>query len=420
MCMSKQPVFRRTTCRLCVGQNLRPVLVLEESPIGDDYVPRHEAHEVQKKYPLTVFQCEECGHAQLIDVISPEKLFRNYTFETSSSAGLIDHFKRYVDDLDEKFSSGKKGLVVEIGSNDGTLLGYFKDRGYDVAGVDPAENIAKRATEKGIPTRPQFFTQAVAQEILTKQGKAQFICANNVYAHADDLHEITKGIKSLLAPDGIFIFEVSYLPDLMERCLFDTIYHEHLCYHSISPLVRFFESLGLELFDVTQIATKGGSIRGFVQHKGGGRRRADTVDSLLAQEESQGMHTTAPFKKLSEHLMRRRNELAEILKEFKKQGRTIGAFGASVTATTFLYHFQLEDVVEIIVDDNKSKNGLLSPGSHIPVCSSELLYAKQGRPDVVVVLVWQYAETIMKKHQAFVDDGGIFITPLPEVKICRA
>jgi SAM-dependent methyltransferase len=412
--MSK--VKRRTTCRLCDSSSLTPVLELEPTPIGDEYISEDRLSTPQESYPLTVYQCSKCGHAQLLDIVSADALFRNYTFTTSSSGGLIDHFRRYVEDVVTRLTVEAPRPVVEIGSNDGSFLRFFKERGFDVLGVDPAIKIAKEATASGIETLPEFFTQTLARTIVSSKGKAALVCANNVYAHADDLIEITRGVKELLAPDGVFIFEVSYLVDILEKRLFDTIYHEHLCYHSIAPFVTFFHSLGLELFDVQRIPTKGGSIRCFVQLLDGPRPTSDRVADLLKLEAQRGVHTPKPFQELAAHLGSCRVQLNEMLLGYKRQGKKIAGFGASVTATTLLYHFKLQPLLDCIVDDNKSKEGLYSPQAHIPVFSSEILYDAQRKPDVLVILAWAYSSAIIKRHTPFIESGGVVLTPLPTVE----
>jgi len=408
-------VDHKLNCRLCLSEKLSSALELVPTPIGDEYVSRAQLATEQKCYPLTVYQCDNCAHAQLLDVISPEILFRNYTFVTSSSLGLVNHFKSYAEHVIERFRLAAPGLVVEIGSNDGSLLRFFKDKGFETVGIDPAIKIAEAATASGILTLPKFFTEAVAHDIVSEHGKANLVCANNVYAHADDLREITKGVKTVLAPEGIFVFEVSYLIDILEKLLFDTIYHEHLCYHSILPLTKFFDSLGLKLFDVERISTKGGSIRCFVQHKNGPHQEAQVVNELLQLEAQKRIHTLEPFEKLSGHLQKCIGELHAILDAYKAAGKKVAGFGASVTATTLLYHFRLQDYLSCIVDDNTAKNGLFSPGAHIPVFSSSCLYETEHRPDVVVILAWAYSENILKKHIDYIKHGGVVIVPLPTV-----
>ena len=250
---------------MCESRRLELALPIRASPIGDAYVPATRLGRGQEIYPLDLYLCLDCGHVQNLDIVDPEILFRDYLFLTSASQGLVEHFRRYAGDVTSRFGLRSGSLIVEIGSNDGSLLRFFRDGGMRVLGVDPAREIARQATKAGVPTLPEFFTSAMAPSIRAEHGPAAVVAANNVFAHADDLADIVKGVRELLADDGVFVFEVSYLADIVDKFLFDTVYHEHVSYHSISPLARFFERLSMQLFDVRRIDSKGGSIRGFAQ-----------------------------------------------------------------------------------------------------------------------------------------------------------
>lgn len=287
-----------------------------------------------------------------------------------------------------------------------------------VLGVDPARDIARRATESGVETLPTFFNLEVAEKIYAERGPASLVEANNVYAHADDLAGITDGVAKLLAADGVFVFEVSYLVDTLEKKLFDTVYHEHVSYHSVAPLVKFFHAHGLELFDIERIGTKGGSIRGYVQPAGGPKPRMPIVDELVELERAMGLDKVETFHRFAAELSGLRDQLHAVLREIRATGGQVAGFGASVTVTTLLYHFGLGEFIDYLVDDNSSKHGLLSPGLHLPVVSSQALY--ESKPAATVILAWQYAEPIMKKHARYVTEGGRFVVPLPTVRIIHS
>ncbi|HSW70683.1 MAG TPA: methyltransferase domain-containing protein, partial [Gammaproteobacteria bacterium] len=255
----------RNDCRLCESSKLDLVLPILPSAIGDAFVAKEQLKEKQEVYPLDTYLCVNCGHLQNLDIVDPEVLFRNYTYRTSVSLGLVEHFRLYAADAVQNLKIPADSLVVELGSNDGSLLKAFKALGMKVIGVDPALTIALSATESGIPTFPEFFTAALAKKIGEESGLASLICANNVFAHADNLADIVLGIRNLLSPDGVFIFEVSYVPDIIDNFVFDTIYHEHVSHHALIPLECFFNRLDLTLFDVKRVQSKGGSIRGFAQ-----------------------------------------------------------------------------------------------------------------------------------------------------------
>ena len=267
-----QHVKHKTHCRLCGSASLERVLPIRPSPIGDAFVTAERTSEPQDLYPLDCYLCLDCGHLQNLDVVDPDVLFRDYTYRTSVSLGLVEHFKRYARSVVESLGIPERSLVVEIGSNDGSLLKAFKSEGMRVQGVDPARNIAASATKDGVPTIPDFFTSRLAAMIKAEQGSAAVFCANNVFAHIDDMSDVVDGIRLLLADDGAFVFEVSYIVDMIDNMVFDTIYHEHVSHHALIPLETFLNRHDMTLFHVARTGTKGGSIRAFAQPKSTGKR----------------------------------------------------------------------------------------------------------------------------------------------------
>ena len=412
---SNQIYSRRKTCRLCDSPSLELVLPINASPIADAFVPASELDQPQPLIPLDLYQCQSCGHVQNLDIVNPEFLFRDYLFTTSSSAGLVEHFRRYAHDVTGEFGIAPGSLVVEIGSNDGTLLKFFQDAGMKVVGVDPAREIAQQATDAGLPTFPEYFDSNLAAQIKKQYGPAKLVVANNVYAHADQLGDLTDGIASLLDGDGIFVFEVSYLMDIIDKFVFDTVYHEHLSYHSVKPFVQFFDAHGLHLFDIQRITTKGGSMRGFVQKKGGPQSERPIVKQMIAEEDRRQLHTPQIFKDYETQINQRKRALLEFLESAYEQNLRVVGYGASTTAMTLMYHFELTDILEFLIDDNSKKHGLYSPGCHLEVKPSSALY--DIRPDVVVILAWQYADPIISKHAEFLANGGRFVIPLQELRI---
>jgi SAM-dependent methyltransferase len=407
----------RNDCRLCGSTKLELVLPILPSAIGDAFVSNDQLNEVQDLYPLDTYLCLDCGHLQNLDVVDPEILFRNYTYRTSVSMGLVEHFKNYAQAAVSGLNIPHASLVVEIGSNDGSLLKAYKAQGMRVMGVDPAKAIAATATAEGVKTLPEFFTYAIAQQILAETGPAMLMCANNVFAHADNIADIVKGIRSLLAPDGVFVFEVSYVPDIIDNFVFDTIYHEHVSHHALIPLERFFNSLDMTLFNVERVSTKGGSIRGFAQPMSTGKRaKTKPYLHMLEEENRRGIVRPEIYRAFYRDIEKRKQAVLEYLDNAIAQGKTVAAYGASTTTTTLLYHFELQTRLKFIVDDNPLKYNLYSPGAHIPVYSSDQLYASQS-PDIVVILAWQYAENIIKKHGKYLKEGGVFVVPLSELKI---
>ena len=406
---------RRDTCRLCGCGDLRLVLSLTPTPPANAFVAEAAKDSEQPCFPLDVFFCEACKHVQLLDVVDPGLLFENYVYVSGTSPQFVKHFDDYAGAVMDRFRPAPKSLVVDIGSNDGTLLTQFKSRGPRVLGVDPARDIARAATEAGIETIAGFFTPGLAAEIVESHGPAAVVTANNVFAHADDLSGIARGVRTLLAPDGVFVFEVSYLADVVAKTLFDTIYHEHLAYHAVKPLMTFFDNMGLDLFAVERVTSHGGSLRGYAQRAGGPHAADGTVGALVRAEEEMGLDRADIFLDFAADIDRLGADLKRLVCGIKAEGKTIAGFGAPAKATTLMYQFGIgPGTIEFIVDDSPLKQGLYSPGYHIPVLPSAALYERH--PDYVLVLAWNFAGPIMDKHSAFRDAGGHFIVPLPDLQ----
>lgn len=407
---------KREDCRLCGSRNMVLAVPMRQCPIGDAFTSPDEAAKSKFLYPMDLYLCQNCFHLQLPFVVDPVELFSNYIYSTSTSPGLISHFEKYCDDVVRKLELKGAGLVIDIGSNDGTLLGFFSKKGFRTLGIDPAKSIAEKASARGIETWARFFNLSVASEIFEQRGRASLICANNVFAHADDMMGIAEGIRDLLLPDGVFVFEVSYIVDLIEKNVFDTIYHEHLCHHSIGPLIKFLKLYDLELFDVERNKSKGGSIRCFAQKIGAGRRVSPVVQEMLQSEIKNGYEGLARYHEFSMRLAKMHHDLGIFLKEIKNQGKKIAAYGASNPGMTILFQFELYSYIDKIYDDNPTKIGMVSPYAHLPVVSSDQMYV--DKPDYIVLLAWAYEDRIVEKHQKYLNEnGGRFILPIPQVKI---
>jgi SAM-dependent methyltransferase len=391
------------------------VLELTPTPPANTFVDEAAKDVEQACFPIDVFFCAGCAHVQLLDVVDPGLLFENYVYVSGTSPSFVEHFDDYANDIIERFKPPAGSLVVDIGSNDGTLLAAFKARRLRVLGIDPARDIAARANEVGIETIADFFSQKLAAEIRLRVGAADVITANNVFAHADDLGGIVAGVRELLSPGGVFIFEVSYLANVVADTLFDTIYHEHLAYHSVKPLKKFFAAASMVLFAVERVESHGGSVRGMAGLTGGPHEADGSVADLIALEEEMGLDQAETFRNFAADIGALGARLKALVTHIKAEGKSIAGFGAPAKATTLMYHFGIgaEDL-DFIVDDNPLKQGLYTPGIHIPVLASDALYER--KPDYVIILAWNFAETIIDKHSAFLEAGGRFIVPLPELK----
>jgi SAM-dependent methyltransferase len=409
-------VKHNTECRLCGSAALDHVLPIRPSPIGDAFVTADRLDERQELYPLDCYLCRDCGHLQNLDVVDPDILFRDYTYRTSVSLGLVAHFQRYAQSVVSLLGISEGALVVEMGSNDGSLLKAFRELGMQVQGVDPARDIAAIASSAGLPTIPDFFTSALAKRIRSQRGAARLFCANNVFAHIDDMADVVRGIRAVLSDDGTFVFEVSYIIDMIDNMTFDTIYHEHVSHHALIPLERFFSRHDMTLFHAERTATKGGSIRAFAQPKSTGRRpRSPALQELIAEEERRGITEPRLYRDWFTAIEDARRAVLSHLDEAIAAGKLIAGYGASTTTTTLLYHFELEHRIKFIVDDNPLKHGRFSPGAHIPVLPSSELATR--KPDIAVILAWTYAAPIIARNEAFLEAGGRFLVPLPRLDI---
>jgi SAM-dependent methyltransferase len=407
--------YRRDTCRLCGSRNLDVALHYVPTPPADAYVSAKYRDAVQEAYPLDLYLCRDCGFSQLCDVIRADSIYVDYIYETKSSLGLAQHFERYANAVIDRIKPPPGALVVDIGSNDGTLLRFFQKRGKAVLGIDPACEIALAATAEGVETLPEFFTQELSQKIRRERGPAAIIVVNNLFANVDELGDFTDGLRMLLGPDGVFIFESFYLGDLIDNMVFDFIYHEHLSSFSVAPLVSFFRCHGMELIDAERVPTKGGSLRYTVQLAGGPRKVSAAVTDLLAEEERRGLGRIETFKAFNARIDDARKQTIDLLRKLKQDGKIIAGYGASATSTTLIYHFGLGDYLNFLVDEYPRKQNLFSPGLHLPVLGQQALIDRNV--DHVVILAWRYVQPILDKNRAFRDRGGRFIVPLPKLEV---
>jgi hypothetical protein len=307
---------------------------------------------------------------------------------------------------------------VDIGSNDGALLRGFKSLGMRVVGVEPALAIAQQSAQSGIPTHCGFFDETAVAAIRAQHGSANLITANNVFANIDDLSGVTSNINALLAPGGVFVIEFAYLGDLVRNRVFDYVYHEHLSYFSVETLRTFFGRAGMTIVTAEPVDTKGGSLRIYVQRTSEVSRPVDGVERLVDEERRAGLRQPDTYRALQNTVDANRNKCRQILASYKAEGKRIAGYGASVTCTTLIYHFGLQDFLEFLVDDNGRKHGTLCPGTKLMVKPSADLYP--SKTDVVVVLAWRFADMIIERNKRHVSEGGVFVMPMPEVSIVGA
>jgi len=400
---------------MCNSRNLKPFFDLGETALANSFLKKEALDKPEPKYPLKVFFCEDCGLSQLVHVVEPEILFRDYVYFSSGMPTLPEHFKKYAKEAVNDFVSSKDDLVVEIGSNDGLLLGAIKNLGAKVLGVDPAKNIAKVANERGVETLPEFFSEKLAGEIAAKYGKAKVMIGNNVVAHIDNHHDLVKGVSALLANDGVFMFEAPYIVDMFENYTFDTIYHEHLSYLSVRPLVNLFKQFGMELFDVKVFPVQGNSIRGYAG-KSGQHEISPRVAELLQKEKLMKLDKLETYLKLASNIKEMNQKVITVLRELKAKGKRIAGYGAPAKGNTLLSYFGIgPDILDYATEALPSKIGFYTPGTHIPVVNIE--DARKNPPDYFLLLAWNYKDVILNKEESLRQKGVKFIMPVGKIEI---
>ncbi len=397
--------YRRTTCRACGSFDLSSVLNLGPQPPANAFLKPDEFASEQS-FPLEVFFCRSCTLLQLLHIVSPDLLFRNYVYVSSTSPVFRSHFEGFADQIMERYlKPGQR--VVDIGSNDGILLAPLKARGASVLGVDPATDIAKRATQAGIPTLSHFFTPIVARVIKAKFGSAQVITANNVFAHTDDTNGFLAGVRELLIPDGVFIVEVAYLMNFLDQRLFDTVYHEHVAYYSVRSLEALVQTAGFHVVDVELVSSHGGSIRATIAMDG--RTPKASVAEFLAKEQERGLDREETYHNFAGLIEQNKQELTDLLQKLRNDGKRIVGYGAPAKGNTLLNYMGIDhQMLDYIVDDSVFKQGLFTPGMHIPVAGFDRLAAHH--PDYILILAWNFADAIIDKCRAI---GSKFIIPVP-------
>ena len=415
--MTQPNYYFRKSCRMCDDNSLVEAISLTPTPPGNDFLTKEELGRDEPVYPLDLYFCKECYHIQLGHVVNPSILYKNnYSYVSATSAHFVNYLKHYAEDMVDRFNLKIDDLVVDIGSNDGTCLRFFKERGMDVIRIDPATEIAENATQNGINTIADFFGYELAIRLCKKYGAAKYITSHNACAHIDDLFDVVKGVEHWLDKDGVFVLEVGYFVDVYRNTWFDTIYHEHVDYHTVAPFEKLFARAGMEVIDVERITPQGGSIRVIAQKQGGNIKRDQSVADLITLENELGLQRIDTLRQFDIKISTVCDRLKKLIHSLKEDGKTIAGFGAPTKATTLMAHFGLDEkVLDFIVDDNPLKQGLFTPITHIPVLSADTLY--DFKPDYVIVLAWNFSEQIMQMHKKYSKEIGSFILPMPEPRV---
>ncbi len=408
-------VFHRETCRLCESRNVELVVKLEPIPLSENYCDDGETGKNAARYPVDLYMCSDCGHVQQLDVVDSKSLWESYTYYSGEAEGMPEHFEQVVARIVDTYHPPAGSLVIDIGSNDGSLLSLFKHAGYDVLGIDPALDIARQASASGIETIPELMSIELATKIRDEHGPAQVVCMFNAFAHADDMREIAQSIRTMLAPDGIFVFEAQYLLDIIDRMLVATIFHEHMSHHSVKALTMFFDRNDMELIDVERVPIQHGSLIGTVQRKGGKYRVNDAVKKMLDLEARRELEKIETLKQFAGKIQRLRKRLSKLVSQWKKTGMSVAGYGAARSGPTLISQLGLTGSIEYIVDDHPRKVNKYSSGDGIPILTRDELYKRM--PAYTVILAWVHAAKIIELNQEYLEKGGCFLVLCPETKI---
>ncbi len=407
------------SCRICGSPDLKLILPLGKMPLANSLLTREQLDEPEAVYPLDLAFCCRCTLVQLMETVSPEKLFRDYLYFSSFSDTMLQHAKELVARLIPSRDLDGKSLVVEVASNDGYLLQYYHRRGIPVLGIEPAVNIARVAQEeRGIRTLCEFFGEGLAQQLRQRGERADVIHAHNVLAHVADLNGFVRGIQMLLKDDGLAVIEVPYVIDLIDHCEFDTIYHEHLCYFSLTALDRLFQRHSLVIQDVERIPIHGGSLRLFVKPKDGDTADGQrvTVNRLLAEEASWKVDKLEFYQGFARQVEHLKDSLRSLLLRLKQEGKRLVAYGAAAKGSTLLNYCGIgREILEFVVDRSTYKRGCYMPGVRLPIFPPTKLL--EAMPDYVLLLTWNFADEILEQQAEYQQRGGRFIVPIPEVRI---
>jgi C-methyltransferase len=404
-------------CRVCGRDDWLEVVSFGDQELANGFLEPAESY-VEPKYPMDVIVCRGCWLMTLRHVVDPEVLFGHYVYVSSDSDLILGHMNHIVDVAASRYLA-ENALVVELGSNIGTQLGFFADAGFRVVGVDPARNLAEIANEAGIPTIPTFFGDGVGDRIAAEHGRAGFVLGRQCFAHIDDVHEVLDNVTDVLADDGVLAIEVPYLLNLLDENQFDTIFHEHLSYYSFGTLATLFGRHGLRMIDVERAPVHGGSIVVFATPEDSPRVATPAVGELLALELRRGLYGEDIYREFAAVTEQAITSIRSLVQRLVAEGKRVAGYGAPSKGTALLMFCGLTNgELEFISDTTVLKHGKVTPATHVPVCSPA--QAAANPPDYYLLLAWNYATEIIRKEQAFLDGGGKFIVPIPAPRIVSA
>jgi len=403
-------------CRLCGSKTEHTFVDLGMSPLCESFLLPDQLDTMEPYFPLRASVCGECFLVQLNEYVRPEHIFSEYAYFSSYSTTWVDHAKAYCEMIAARLGLGSDSLVVELASNDGYLLQHFLPMGVPVLGIEPAANVAKVAVDKGIPTRVDFFGVALADALVAEGRQADLIAGNNVLAQVPDLNDFVAGMRRLLKPEGVITLEFPHLQRLMQENQFDTIYHEHFSYFSLTTIDIMAARHGLKLIEVEELPTHGGSLRVYLAHAASSRQVAPMVVALLEREERLGLRDCRTYASFDDQVRQTKRRLLSFLIEAKDAGKSICGYGAPGKGNTLLNYCGIgRDFLDFTVDRNPYKHGRFTPGQHIPIYPVEAI--DSARPDYVLILPWNLKAEIVRQMRHIGDWGGKFVVPIPEVAV---
>ena len=403
-------------CRFCQEPLELTVVDLGMSPLCESFLPAERVEEMEPFYPLHVRACTSCWLVQLPSFVSPDEIFTEYAYFSSYATAWVEHARDYVEMIRSRLVLGPNDLVVELASNDGYLLQHFAGTGVPILGIDPAANVARAAEERGVPTLVTFFGEEAALRLVDEGKRAALVLGNNVLAQVPDLNDFVAGVTILLQDNGTATFEFPHLLRLLEGMQYDTIYHEHFSYFSLTTIREIFQAHGLEVYDVDELWTHGGSLRVYAQHLGGPHGVEPAVEWLLAREQSSGLNDPERYRRFAEDVKESKRALLDLLIRLRRDGKQIVGYGAPGKGNTLLNYCGIRsDLIDYTVDRNPYKHGLFTPGTHIPIHAPE--HIAETRPDYIVVLPWNLIDEIAMQLEYVAEWGGRLIVPIPSATI---
>ncbi|HEX2426770.1 MAG TPA: class I SAM-dependent methyltransferase [Gaiellaceae bacterium] len=406
----------RSVCRFCAAPLQLTVVDLGMSPLCESFLPADRLEAMEPFYPLHVRACERCWLVQLPSFVPPDEIFAEYAYYSAYSTSWVEHARSYVEMIRERLALGPSDFVVELASNDGYLLQHFVGSGIPMLGIDPAANVAEAAEERGVPTLVAFFGRETAQQLVEETGQASLVVGNNVLAQVPDLNDFVAGVATLLRDDGTATFEFPHLLRLLEGLQYDTIYHEHFSYFALATTVEIMRAHGLEVYDVDELPTHGGSLRVYVQRAGGPHAARASVDALLESEAAAGLLAPARYARFAEDVQESKRALLDLLIRLRRDARHVVGYGAPGKGNTLLNYCGIRtDLLDYTVDRNPYKHGLYTPGTHIPIHPPEKI--AETRPEFVVVLPWNLIDEIARQLDYVSEWGGRLVVPVPSATI---